>query len=203
MVKTRVFLSLSRQGNRELFTYIKDKLLDYELEVLEIGQGEYSPVPMLSCDILVIIPPKQELGDSFTLKLGKGQTNEIETWVNNKSINSIIIADYTAYSNKNSVYARYRNYRGLECIQEGNWGNDYSTIKISNIYNENVYIKVLNTVQEIGNGGIPQVTNPCSEIVTIKGNCLIYGTPGPDLGNLEQFFVNKPIPMLALSRARK
>ena len=77
--ETNMKIYLSKSKNYDIVQYqeIKANLIKFGATIVEYTGGPYSAKPMLECDHLLVIPPKQSY-DKFYV--GKGIYDTIKTW---------------------------------------------------------------------------------------------------------------------------
>lgn len=100
---SKVYLSKSNASNFEAYSLVKKKLQEMGHQIVEFSGGTYSPKPMLECEYLFIVPPERIIGapikrnssqtynfneDSSwsTYELGRGQSDQIRTWMLEKNL---------------------------------------------------------------------------------------------------------------------
>jgi hypothetical protein len=90
--KLKVYLSKSKSGNFDELVKLKSRLELLDIEVLEFVGGTYNTDKLLEADILLVLPPIIDNGDTGNWAVvGKGQFEEIEIFTLNKLNNALLV----------------------------------------------------------------------------------------------------------------
>lgn len=113
----RVYLAKSNRANPDLVIMARESLSRFDAEIVEFKGGEYSDRPLLSCELLVVIPDLN-IGGTNWVCIGKGLFEQIKTFKqNNDKSNILIVNSYLPHKKSLGM----GNFKNLELLDE----NDY------------------------------------------------------------------------------
>ena len=94
MLIPKVYLAKSNKANPDLVSKVRQNLTQFEVEIVEFTGGTYTHKPLLSCDLLIVVP---DLTNSDII-VGKGLYEQINEFSNDKGIEDILIV--TKFNNE-------------------------------------------------------------------------------------------------------
>lgn len=130
MAKQKVYLSKSNASDPDELMLVRKHLAKYDVEVVEFRGGNYSHDPMLECDVLLVLPPKNGLTPFGTVDIGRGQYEQIRMWDLSKDTYPVMI---TVLSENISLVQNVTSY-GLHSSKDQNWQDYWGSADLENSY---------------------------------------------------------------------
>ena len=96
----KIYLAKSNRSDPTLVSKVRALLKELEIEIVEFTGGDYSDVPLLECDYLLVIPHNLEYEDD-RLFIGRGLYNQIDSFYCNTDTEKIFILSVCV---DNSIY---------------------------------------------------------------------------------------------------
>jgi len=91
-MKTKIYLAKSNRANPDHVQAVRKTLKEFNVEIVEYTGGGYSHKPLLSCDMLVVLPelanPEE---DSEYVPLGKGLHEQISAFEKHRNKCDLLI----------------------------------------------------------------------------------------------------------------
>lgn len=87
MLIPKVYLAKSNKANPDLVSKVRQNLSQFEVEIVEFTGGTYTHKPLLSCELLIVVP---DLTNNDII-IGKGLFEQINEFINYKDDENILI----------------------------------------------------------------------------------------------------------------
>lgn len=132
MAKQKVYLSKSNASDPDEVMLVRKHLAKYDVEVVEFRGGNYSHDPMLECDVLLVLPPKNGLTPFGTVDVGRGQFEQITKWHTEKGWSSNMI---TVLSKSEMLLQLIIDYN-TNASKDQNWQDYWGSIELDDSFDE-------------------------------------------------------------------
>lgn len=90
MSLSKVYLAKSNKANPNLVMAVREKISEYDLEIVEYEGGHYSDKPLLKCDFLIIVPDLTTFEEGAVM-VGKGLYQQVDSFSRKNDISQIFV----------------------------------------------------------------------------------------------------------------
>ena len=162
MAKQKVYLSKSNASDPDEVMLVRKHLAKYDVEVVEFRGGNYSHAPMLECDVLLVLPPKNGLTPFGTVDIGRGQYEQINTWFIRRRVPSLMI---TVLSESEILVQSIEAYK-LHASKDQNWQDYWGSIELMDFYiGLNLYLEFKQECTEDLNSSYNPITTKYPQFI--------------------------------------